>query len=261
MNGISRLSAQAACAARCLVVTGAVVAGLVQAGPTEACLVDPARAQELRVLDEAQIIDLMDGYEVVAAPPRLHRIMARLIAAAPRLREGPAIHLLAYRDTELNAYAADHGLVILTTAMWSGVPNLSDDELAAVIAHELAHIESHDSLMEACANLQRLGQPGLAIEEVREHMAREMFNRHSDLARAAREELHAQEHAADVRGIELLRRVGRNPAAMVSMLAKIHGTQPNGLNLLMGSSHPELRKRLVRAQAAVDAGVGGAPSD
>jgi hypothetical protein len=40
---------------------------------------------------------------------------------------------------------------------------------------------------------------------------------------------------------------------MVSVLAKIHGTTPSALNLLMGSTHPELRERLAKAQAAVDA--------
>ncbi|WP_439608956.1 M48 family metalloprotease [Hydrogenophaga sp.] len=251
MNGISRFF--------CLVLGGALLASAALA--QEACLRDPARAHELRVLDEAQVIDLMDQYPVVAAPARLHRLMAGLIAASPRLRAGPSIHLLAYEDGELNAYGADHGLVILTSAMWSAKENLSDDELAAVIAHELAHIEGHDSLVEACANLQRLAQPALRIEDARDRMALEMFNPHSPLARAARQELHAQEHAADVRGIELLRAVGRDPMAMVSVLAKIHGTEASGLNLLMGSSHPDVRERLARARRAAAHAPGPVPHD
>ena len=251
MNGISRFF--------CLVLGGALLAASALA--QEACLRDPARAHELRVLDEAQVIDLMDQYPVIAAPAKLHRLMASLIAASPRLRDGPSIHLLAYEDGELNAYGADHGLVILTSAMWSAKENLSDDELAAVIAHELAHIESRDSLVEACTNLQRLAQPRLRIEDAREQMAREMFNPHSPLARAARQELHAQEHAADVRGIELLRAVGRDPMAMVSVLAKIHGTEASGLNLLMGSSHPDVRERLARARRAAAHAPGPVPHD
>lgn len=218
-----------------------------------ACLDDPARAHELRVLDEAQVIDLMDQHPVVAAPQKLHRIMASLVAASPRLRDGPSIHLLAYDDGELNAYAADHGLVILTSALWSEKQALSDDEIAAVIAHELAHIEGRDSLVEACANLQRLGDPALRIEDARDRMALEMFNPRSPAARVAREELHAQEHAADVRGIELLRLVDRDPAATVSVLAKIHGTEATGLNLLMGSSHPDVKERLSKAREAAEA--------
>lgn len=245
MNGMARFSLGAL---RLL-----VVCLLAPLAAHSACLDDPDRAHELRVLDEAQVTDLMDQYSVVAAPQKLHRIMASLIAASPRLRAGPSIHLLAYEDGELNAYAADHGLVILTSAMWSQKQALSDDEIAAVIAHELAHIEGRDSLVEACTNLQRLEQPTLRFEEARDLMALEMLNPRSPAARAARQELHAQEHAADVRGIELMRQVGRNPQAMVSVLAKIRGTEASGLNLLMGSSHPDVRERLAKARAAAEA--------
>lgn len=248
MNGMSRF----------FQVVGLALAGPLFAAPAlaqSACLDDPARAHELRVLDEIQITDLMERFEVVAAPQRLHQMLASLVAASPALRHGPAVHLLAYEDKDLNAYAADHGMVILTSAMWAAREDLSDDELAAVMAHELAHIEGRDSLVEACAHLQRLTPGPLRIEEARERMALEMFNPRSPLAQAAQQLLHAQEHAADIRAIELLRAVGRNPQAMVSVLAKIHGTEPSALNLLMGSTHPELRARLEKAQAAVDAVV------
>ena len=39
-------------------------------------------------------------------------------------------------------------------------------------------------------------------------------------------------------------------SAMVSVLAKIHGTESTGLNLLMGSSHPDVKQRLEKARAA-----------
>ena len=45
------------------------------------------------------------------------------------------------------------------------------------------------------------------------------------------------------RAIELLRQTGRNPHAMAGALARIHGGTPAALNLLMGSSHPELGER------------------
>ena len=253
MNGMSRFVA--------LLLGLCVLVWLpLQAAARDACLDDPKRAHELRVLDEAQVIDMMDSFQVIALPPRLHRMLDSLVAASPRLRDGPAIHLLAFDDAELNAYAADHGLVILTSALWSDKEKLSDDELAAVIAHELAHIEKRDSLAEACANLQRLQATGMRFEEARDRMALEMFNPYSHVAREARRELHEQEHSADLRGIELLRRVGRNPQAMVSVLAKLHGTGTPSLNLLMGSTHPDVRERLQRALAAADAASTPAPA-
>ena len=249
MNGMARFLVGVSL----VFLAGSAWAATPQARP--ACLEDPARAHELRVLDEAQITDLVAQSTLRAVPDKLLHMLRELVAASPRLRQGPAIHLLAYDDPELNAYAADHGLVILTSALWSAKENLSDDELAAVIAHELAHIERRDSLAEACAHLQRLKQPDLRIEEARERMGLEMLNPYSHLAREARRELHEQEHSADLRGIELLRRTGRNPQAMVSVLAKLHGNGTPGLNLLMGSTHPDVRERLQRAQVAAEAGA------
>jgi len=244
MNGISRFVTWVAP----VVLAGGLWATPAQARP--ACQDDPARAHELRVLDEAQITDLVAQSTLRAVPDKLLRMLRELVAASPRLRQGPAIHLLAYDDPELNAYAADHGLVILTSALWSDRAGLSDDELAAVIAHELAHIESRDALVEACGLLQRLDAPDLSIEAARERIAPALFHPRSEASQAARELLHAQEHAADRRAIELLRLTGRNPHAMAGALARIHGGTPAALNLLMGSSHPELGERLSKARAA-----------
>ena len=100
------------------------------------------------------------------------------------------------------------------------------------------------------------------IYEARERIAPALFHPRSEASEAARELLHAQEHAADRRAIELLRLTGRNPHAMAGALARIHGGTPAALNLLMGSSHPELRERLARAQAAAicEASLASKPS-
>jgi predicted Zn-dependent protease len=233
-----------------------VLGGVLAASPAlarEACVRDPARVHELRVLDEMELTDMVEQHPVLAVPETLHQMLRSLVAASPRLKAGPAIHLLAFDDPEYNAYAANHGLVILSSALWRGAAPLDEDELAAVIAHELAHIENHDALVEACGLLDRLGQPQLSIEAAREQMGLQMFNPHSRLAREAREVLHAQEHAADLRGIELLRQVGRRPAAMASALAKIHGAEVKGSPLLTAGTHPEVRERLARARAAAQA--------
>ena len=160
--------------ARFFQVLGLAVSSLLGSAPAAAqatCANEPARAHELRVLDEIQITELMERFDVVAAPQRLHHMLASLVAASAPLQTGPSVHLLAYDDKDLNAYAADHGMVILTSAMWSAQEDLSDDELAAVMAHELAHIEGHDSLVEACSNLQRLRAPTMRFEDARERMA------------------------------------------------------------------------------------------
>lgn len=244
MNGMTRFRTTLAA----LAIAGALGTG--HAHDRLPCSDDPARAHELRVLDEAEITDLVANGEPRAVPQRLLDLLHELVAVSPRLRQGPAVHLLGFDDAELNAYAADHGLIILTSALWRPGAGLSDDELAAVIAHELAHIEARHALVEACGLLQRLGEPGLSIQAARERIAPALFDPHGEASNAARAVLHAQEHAADLRAIELLRLAGRDPRAMARALERLHGGTPAALNLLMGSTHPELGERLRQARAA-----------
>ena len=84
--------------ARFFQVLGLAVAGLLVSAPAAAqatCATEPDRAHELRVLDEIQITELMERFDGVAAPARLHHMLASLVAASGQLQTGPAVHLLA----------------------------------------------------------------------------------------------------------------------------------------------------------------------
>jgi heat shock protein HtpX len=79
--------------------------------------------------------------------PRVHGMLERLcqLADVPK----PALALID--SSEPNAFAAGagrHGTIFVTTAL---AAQLSDRELQAVIAHELAHIVNRDSLIMAAA--------------------------------------------------------------------------------------------------------------
>jgi predicted Zn-dependent protease len=227
-----------------------LLAGLATPWPAFAqpgCHDDPQRISEQRQLDEEQITALLRERPAAAVPPRVQALLAELLQASPRLRHGPPVQLLAFEDRELNAFAADHGVILLTSALWSPMHGLSEDELAAVIAHELAHVEVRDGLAEACEMQLRVGDARTGVAQVRARLA--MLNPASTLGRNAAELLQEQELLADARGIALLRRVGRNPQAMPSVLAKLHAPGLPGVALMAAHTHPELRKRLARAEA------------
>ena len=240
MNRISRLFLLS------LWLAGAAAPAL--AADAASCLRDRAWAEQQRHLDEAQISDMVAGGQPVAVPRHLHRMLRELVAASPRLRKGPAIHLIGFVDTELNAYAADHGLVIFTSAMWDPRHGLSQHELAAVLAHELAHIEARDGLREVCELAEHLGHEPEGVEQVRAMLARESFNPASPLARQAAHTLQQQELRADARAIELLRSTGRPPGAMVSALVKLHAPASQGAALMLAPTHPGMEERLAHAR-------------
>lgn len=212
-----------------------------------ACHDDARRAAEQRALDEAQIEAMRRDQGTVPLPPRLQTLLNQLVAVSPRLRSGPPVQLLALDDRELNAFAADHGVIILTNALWDPKHGLSDDELAAVIAHELAHVEARDGLAEACEMQLRLGDAHTGIDQVRARLG--TLNPGSALGQDAAELLHEQELLADARGIALLRLAGRDALAMASVLAKLHAPALPGAAFTLGHTHPALQERLVRVRA------------
>lgn len=212
-----------------------------------ACHDDSARAAEQRELDEAQIAELLRDRPALPTPPRLQALLDQLVAGSPSLRERPPVKLLVLDDRELNAFAADHGVVILTNALWDPRHGLNEDELAAVIAHELAHVEVRDGLAEACDMQLRVGNVQTGIAQVRARLA--TLRPDSSLAHDAIELLHAQELLADARGIALLRLAGRDPHAMPRVLAKLHAPRLPGTGLLTAPTHPALTDRLARAKA------------
>lgn len=79
--------------------------------------------------------------------PRIHAILERLC----QLDDAPKPTLAIIESQEPNAFAAGsgrHATIFLTTAL---VSQLTDAELQAVVAHELAHIVNRDSLLMASA--------------------------------------------------------------------------------------------------------------
>lgn len=55
-------------------------------------------------------------------------------------------HVLVLADNEVNAYAAPGGFVVVTVGMLKFLQ--SEDELAAILAHEIGHVEFHHSARE-----------------------------------------------------------------------------------------------------------------
>lgn len=238
MNRISRFK-------RSVLLLAGLAFGLPVAAEV-ACHNEPQRIAEQRALDEAQIATLLRERTEVPVPPRLNALLEALVRASPRLRDGPPLRLLAFDDPEPNAYAADHGVILLTNALWNPKHAFSEDELAAVLAHELAHVEVRDGLAEACEMQLRVGDAQTDIAQVRARLA--TLNPMSSLAHNAADLLHEQELLADARGMALLRATGRDPRVMISVLAKLHAPPSAGGAFTPFHTHPALRERLEHAE-------------
>ena len=79
---------------------------------------------------------------------RMRHIEQRLTRANPDLRGEWRFHLLA--SDKVNAFSLPGGILYVTSGLYERRIGDDDGLLAAVIAHEMAHVQRKDSLKPAC---------------------------------------------------------------------------------------------------------------
>lgn len=218
------------------------------------CMASPARAAQVEAIDRKNTSDLLSKFGR-AAPPALHRhALKRLVQASPVLK-GSKVVLVGYRGKALNAHEADHNVIIISAAAWDREQNLSDDEIAAMLAHEVAHLERKDSQRMACESLAYASNAELALPSAIRETSREAFSGESELAATLAARGQAREQAADARGAQLLEQAGYDPLAMARMLRKLAPAGP-----FSSGSHPALDRRIQNVLDSVRKGAGSAAS-
>jgi predicted Zn-dependent protease len=166
-------------------------------------------------------------------------------------------HFIAVNSDEVNAFAAPSGFILISHGLLRCCKN--EDELAAVIAHEIGHVQGRHGLKairtgrlsaalttiatEAGKNLggQELADVTSAFEGSVTDITGTMMN--SGYSRSL-------EYAADQSAVAILARAGYNPRALVSML--------NGMKAQLarhsggfGKTHPTPDDRISRVATAV----------
>jgi len=152
---------------------------------------------------------------------RVRRICSRLIAQAIRLQPVAAhwdweVHITTSADT--NAYSMAGGKLLVGTDFLRRY-HLSDNELAVVLAHEIAHVIAEhvrEQVSVAASFNKSLPPKSRKIADVIEDMQSDMsvYFRLMPLSRL-------QEMEADDIGIELAARAGITPSAVISFYAKL----------------------------------------
>ena len=134
-------------------------------------------------------------------------------------------HFLVLDSDEINAFAAPGGLILATRGLLKCCQN--EDELAAVLAHEIGHVEKLHGLraiktgrlnsaltilaVEAGKNLagEQLAEVTQAFDESINDITTTLMN--SGYSRKL-------EYEADAAGVEILKKAGYEPGALVAML-------------------------------------------
>ena len=203
----------------------------------------------------ANILSLYRPYTRNPALTRyLNRICQTIVINSPQPELFNGYHVIVLDTSEFNAFASPGGHIFITRGLVEAAT--SEDMLAAVIAHEFAHIFlKHGIAMisdirlsnELSATADRAG--GLAARES-SVAARAVHFGNSVTAMidvlVKNGYSRAQEYEADSAAITLLAASGYNPGALIEMLRvlqRVQGSQSGGFN----STHPTPAERISNA--------------
>ena len=167
-------------------------------------------------------------------------------------------HFLLLDSDEVNAFAAPSGLILVTRGMLRCCQN--EDELAAVLAHEICHVEMKHGLRSI-----KQGRMTEALTILAAESAKQLGN--EELASLTREfeasvgdvvmtlttsgYSRAQERDADAAAVQLLRRAGYPEAAMMTMLHRMHERLSDSGGLGFAKTHPSAKSRADTLNATI----------
>jgi len=189
-------------------------------------------------------VEQMDAQHEVAGPNDPYAIRLNRLFGKHTAGEGYTLNYKVYKLKEVNAFATADGSV----RVYSGLMDIMDDnELLAVIGHEIGHVANNDSrdAMRAAYQKEAL------IDGISSQSATAASVTDSQLGKigsALIDSKHSrkQESEADLFAYEFLKKNGYNVNAAESafrILAKMsEGTQASFIDKMM-SSHPDSKKR------------------
>jgi len=152
---------------------------------------------------------------------RLKRVMIPLIQVMNKPKTPGQVKVGIIDDPSINAANAGNGEFYVTTGL---LQKASDDQLLAVMAHEVAH----DDLGHV-AKAQALGT-GIGIGAVILDQIIPGAGRVAPIAGALiqRKYSRSEEYEADAHGVDLLKRVGRNKDVMINTLTWLMSAEGGG---------------------------------
>jgi len=148
----------------------------------------------------------------------------RLVSRA--LQSTSPFYFLISKDTSINAFATEGGVIVVNAGLI--LRSGSESEVAAVIAHEIAHVtQRHISRMRNKAKANKLGTnaaliAGMVASTQNPQAGQAILN--TTIATMAHNQLSFSREAeseADREGLRILTRAGFDPLAMPSILQKL----------------------------------------
>jgi Zn-dependent protease with chaperone function len=223
--------------------------------------------QEEYYLGRAVGANILANYKIWTARPDIsdyvNRITQAIVVNSPKPYLYNGYHAALLDSDEINAFATPGGHIFVTRGLVSSAA--SEDALAAVIAHEIAHIQMRHSVKAIATS--RIAQAimaggGSALEQAAEtanaigldlSVVADIFDESTgEMVSSLVNNGYAQvqEFNADYTAITLLAAAGYNPQGLIDMLRELEKSQ-KGQKGGFSHTHPTPTQRLLAVQAAV----------
>lgn len=190
--------------------------------------------------------------------PNLTKYLNKICGAITINSEKPDLYngyYVAVLDSdEINAMATPGGHILITRGLLKCTSN--EEELASVIAHEIAHIQKQHSISAIKTSRFKdlsLNVASLAINESDNDEVKQMMSVFGDSVDDVVSSLvlngfsQEQEFEADSYALELLNNAGYNPHSIVNMLKTLEQNQANHKRGFV-KTHPEPKKRIKKIE-------------
>lgn len=190
--------------------------------------------------------------------PNLTKYLNKICGAITINSEKPDLYngyYVAVLDSdEINAMATPGGHILITRGLLKCTSN--EEELASVIAHEIAHIQKQHSISAIKTSRFKdlsLNVASLAINESDNDEAKQIMSVFGDSVDDVVSSLvlngfsQEQEFEADAYALELLNNAGYNPHSIVNMLKTLEQNQANHKRGFV-KTHPEPKKRIKKIE-------------
>lgn len=208
------------------------------------------RALAARILSTYKLINnavLVDYINLVGLSVSLH-------SEKPNTFGG--YHFAVLDTMEKNAFACPGGMIFITKGMLLTAKN--EDELAAILAHEVAHINNRDGISAISSARWTEALTVIGTTAAKQYGSPE-FGRLVSIFEGTIDDVfktivvngysQQQEFAADSKAVEYLRKAGYNPSAISDLISTLN-LQGSGSGGIM-KTHPSTSERVERLMSQI----------
>ncbi len=213
----------------------------------------------------ATVLSRYTPYDHPTANAYLNELGQALALASDKPETFGGYRFLILDSDEINAFAVPGGFIFITRGMLRLCR--SEDELAAVLAHEIGHVQHEHGLRAIKSSRLVTAFTVLAIETTRtlagdevRQLTQAFEGSISDITSTMMTSGYARrlEREADAAALTILKRVGYDPAALTRMLKEMERQLKPGRRDF-ASTHPAPSDRIRDIRRMVDIGTPSAP--